>query len=81
VSRTINDYIILYWNDIKNYGMTGDIDMGSNYIMKLYPPSSIEPLHPFAAFHNRAGIFDIIGSQKESQLSFHSCRSHSGLWQ
>ena len=50
--------------------MTGDIDMGSNYLMKLYPSSSIEPLQPFAAFHNRAGIFDIMAAKKSHNVHF-----------
>jgi len=64
------DYIILYWNDIENYGVTGNFAVGSNYLMKLYPSSSLETLHPFTAFHNRAGIFDFMAADKSRSVNF-----------
>ena len=65
-----NDYIILYWNDIENYRATGDVAVGSNYLMKLYPSSSMENRHPFTTFHNRAGIFDFMADNKSGNVHF-----------
>lgn len=66
-----NDYIALFWSDIENTWVTGDYSIvGSNYLMKMYPSSSMETRHPFTAFHNRAGSLNFLVPRKERDADF-----------
>lgn len=63
VRQTISPhYIVLYWNANGNLNSACSscppnevLSVGSNYSMKLYPASWMEPLHPFTAFKKRSG--------------------------
>ena len=57
-----NDYIVLYWQNeheiSRNLAVKEIMGVGSNYFLKLYPSSWLEPRHPFTTFTSRSGNCD-----------------------
>ena len=80
ISETISpDYIVLYWRN----GINPDpgscscssneiVAVGSNYFMKLYPSSWMEPRHPFTTFKNRSGNCDFLVNASGQKRSKHT---------